>query len=321
MGLTLQRLRMVGSGMLCSCKLGCAHPPPHRLPAPCRPWLRMRRYGDGKRCLSGTYNKMVSWSALQRSACATRLPRAAQGNGTCLQWHLLAPPPQAVVREVPSGAAEPQRLYHAHLGGWVGGWRAWQPESHGPQAAPGRCWPAALCLESGGWVAGGVRNSILPACLLSAQFGTAPLCAGECNVGDRVMARAQSKEDVPADQGRWPLARARSGSRLVRACRRAMHHIACEAARPGCPVPSACRPGRLWQAVLQVFWLESPVSERIIRPAKGQPAVMRLVTGDCTCQMHWCLARALWAWHPAGTLNPRPWRILVFFLPLRTPHG
>ncbi|KAI7846243.1 hypothetical protein COHA_000311 [Chlorella ohadii] len=32
------------------------------------------------------------------------------------------------------------------------------------------------------------------------MFGTAPLCAGECNVGDRVMARAQSKEDVPADQ-------------------------------------------------------------------------------------------------------------------------
>ena len=33
------------------------------------------------------------------------------------------------------------------------------------------------------------------------QFGRAPLCAGECNVGDRVMARAQRMEDVPSDQG------------------------------------------------------------------------------------------------------------------------
>jgi len=33
------------------------------------------------------------------------------------------------------------------------------------------------------------------------QFGTAPVCSGECNVGDRVMARAQSSSDVPSDQG------------------------------------------------------------------------------------------------------------------------
>ena len=38
-------------------------------------------------------------------------------------------------------------------------------------------------------------------CLWCPQFGRAPLCAGECNVGDRVMARAQRMEDVPSDQG------------------------------------------------------------------------------------------------------------------------
>ncbi len=41
------------------------------------------------------------------------------------------------------------------------------------------------------------------------QFGTAPFCAGECNVGDRVMARAQSSSNVPSDQGgRWGAAAA-----------------------------------------------------------------------------------------------------------------
>ena len=33
------------------------------------------------------------------------------------------------------------------------------------------------------------------------QFGTAPVCQGECNTGDRVMARAATKDEVPADQG------------------------------------------------------------------------------------------------------------------------
>ncbi|KAI7840889.1 hypothetical protein COHA_005418 [Chlorella ohadii] len=37
-------------------------------------------------------------------------------------------------------------------------------------------------------------------CTTPTWFGTAPLCAGECNVGDRVMARAQSASQVPSDQ-------------------------------------------------------------------------------------------------------------------------
>ncbi|KAI7844026.1 hypothetical protein COHA_002366 [Chlorella ohadii] len=37
-------------------------------------------------------------------------------------------------------------------------------------------------------------------CTTPTWFGTAPLCAGECNVGDRVMARAQSQSEVPSDQ-------------------------------------------------------------------------------------------------------------------------
>ncbi|KAI7843500.1 hypothetical protein COHA_002743 [Chlorella ohadii] len=37
-------------------------------------------------------------------------------------------------------------------------------------------------------------------CTTPTWFGTAPFCAGECNVGDRVMARAQSSSNVPSDQ-------------------------------------------------------------------------------------------------------------------------
>ncbi|KAI7835853.1 hypothetical protein COHA_010250 [Chlorella ohadii] len=37
-------------------------------------------------------------------------------------------------------------------------------------------------------------------CTTPTWFGTAPVCSGECNVGDRVMARAQSSSDVPSDQ-------------------------------------------------------------------------------------------------------------------------
>ncbi|KAI7835575.1 hypothetical protein COHA_010536 [Chlorella ohadii] len=37
-------------------------------------------------------------------------------------------------------------------------------------------------------------------CTWPTWFGTAPVCQGECNTGDRVMARAATKDEVPADQ-------------------------------------------------------------------------------------------------------------------------
>ncbi|PRW50768.1 serpin B isoform B [Chlorella sorokiniana] len=37
-------------------------------------------------------------------------------------------------------------------------------------------------------------------CTAPTWYGTAPTCQGECNVGDRVMARATKESDVPADQ-------------------------------------------------------------------------------------------------------------------------
>ena len=44
-------------------------------------------------------------------------------------------------------------------------------------------------------------TACLAVCPSSLQFGTAPVCSGECYVGDRVMARATKKDDVPSDQG------------------------------------------------------------------------------------------------------------------------
>ncbi len=103
----------------------------------------------------------------------------------------------------------------------------------------------------------------------SLQFGTAPLCAGECNVGDRVMARAQSQSQVPSDQGvssscrgcAWAVA---GWPGMAARCGQATADGRCSYARKRpanlLPYRLHCRPRGLWQDVLQACWLESAVS-------------------------------------------------------------
>jgi len=138
-------------------------------------------------------------------------------------------PSCAAVRALPDRDSQPERLHSAHLGRllccgqqistavWVAigapvlqGCNALMDNSVARTVVQHASAHTSLCFLG------------LPAAV---QFGTAPVCQGECNTGDRIMYRAVATLNVPVDQGnRMPEAQ----EARKRACRYARGDSGCE---------------------------------------------------------------------------------------------
>ncbi|PRW60217.1 expressed protein isoform B [Chlorella sorokiniana] len=121
-------------------------------------------------------------------------------------------------------------------------------------------------------------------CTSPMWFGTAPLCAGECNVGDRVMARAQRKEDVPSDQdpgGFGKPCNSRAGWKLR--CHQCSVKGLMGSGLRGQPACTASKPGYVWPGSPVAALSGVKTYEACCRECHDAPECRRFHVGPAGC--------------------------------------
>ncbi|PRW59255.1 prohibitin- mitochondrial-like [Chlorella sorokiniana] len=123
-------------------------------------------------------------------------------------------------------------------------------------------------------------------CTTPMWFGRAPLCAGECNVGDRVMARAQSQADVPSDQdpGGFGKTCSRSAGWKVR-CHLCSVRGQLGSGKGGQPTCTAPKAGHVWPGTPVAVLKGVQTYQDCCRECNDRPECRRFHVGGNSCSL------------------------------------